>query len=105
MQTGAKNLATSESIKKIEKLVDDEIRREIDLSLKKAKELDTDIFGFGDIVHKFSLNDYEHMKNEWGEIFSEITLESEISSNIRSNGVITEPALTETEDSKNERKQ
>ncbi len=53
------------------------IRRDILLSLKQARTLKADIFGFGDAVYKKYPQEWKKMKPDWEEIFPSLEVEIE----------------------------
>jgi spore germination protein KC len=94
-QTNPENLTTVATFAQLEKLQNDLIRDEIVSSLEKAKYLNTDIFGFGEEIHKKYRNQWKQLEKNWEEIFPSIQVEIEIDSKIRSAGLISKPAVPE----------
>ncbi|MDD5017853.1 MAG: Ger(x)C family spore germination protein [Eubacteriales bacterium] len=94
-QTGTVNLATLMGIGEIEALVKEEILNELTLALKKAKELNADIFGFGEVLHQHYSKEWEGIREDWDTVFSKVKVNIEIETNISGAGIITEPALSE----------
>jgi spore germination protein KC len=66
----------------------DAIRGEILAAFEKARELDADIFGFGDAVYQRYPKEWESMKDRWDEIFPDIELEISIQAKLRLMGRI-----------------
>ena len=94
-QTGTVNMATIMGIGKIEEKVKEEIANEITLAIKKAKELNADIFGFGEEVHKYHSKEWDAMKDDWETLFHEVEVNIEVEAQIVGTGIITEPVLPE----------
>lgn len=95
-QTCHKNLATPEGFKELEKLQSEEIKTEILASLAKAQDMGTDIFDFGEELHKFDASAWKDMKDNWQAVFPTVQMDIEIESHIRAAGVIIKPALPES---------
>jgi spore germination protein KC len=78
-------------IGKIEKLVEKEIKKEIQSSVKEAQKLRTDIFGFGDSVHKANPKLWKKLKGNWNDYFADIEVNVKVDSYVRREGVRTNP--------------
>lgn len=78
-------------IGKIEKLVEKEIKKEIQSSVKEAQKLRTDIFGFGDGVHKANPKLWKKLKGNWNDYFADIEVNVKVDSYVRREGVRTNP--------------
>ncbi|WP_195575635.1 Ger(x)C family spore germination protein [Paenibacillus sp. 1001270B_150601_E10] len=68
-------------ILKLEKLTQEEIKKEIEDSIKTLQGLKTDIIGFGNIVHQYQPELWKKVKNGWSERTFP-TLECRISVNV-----------------------
>lgn len=66
-------------------------------ALKKAKELNSDIFGFGEAVHENYPNEWKHIENNWDEIFKKLDVEVMVDSNLQRTGRITKPLTSKQE--------
>lgn len=97
-QTGSETLTTPENVKILEQNFSQSITDEVYTCLDKAKELDADIYGFGDMVYKKYPKQWESMKQNWGEIFKNIDFELEVKVAIRGSGRIVKPAYPSKED-------
>ncbi|TCL64264.1 spore germination protein KC [Hydrogenispora ethanolica] len=69
------------------------IRREIYSALKQAKAMKTDIFGFGDAVHRSHPKQWQKMERQWDEIFPQLPVEVDVRSVIKLVGLTTKPAV------------
>lgn len=82
-QNGEENLLTLSRVKDIEKAASLEIARQINLSIRKAKQLKADVFGWGKLVE----NDYpvffREIQKDWPEIFLEVKPQIEVSFKLR----------------------
>lgn len=97
-QTGPDTLTTPENVKILEKNFSQRITDEIYTCLDKAKELDADIYGFGDMVYKKYPKQWESMEDNWDETFKNIDFELEVKVAIRGSGRIVKPAYPSEED-------
>ncbi len=70
------------------------IREDIMLSLAKAQELDTDIFGFGDAVYKKYPQEWKKIKPDWEEIFPTLEVEVQVDSKLCRPGMILQSVNT-----------
>lgn len=96
-QTSPKNLTLLPVSKALRKVKEDAIRKEVMSALKKAKKLNADIFGFGEIVHKKFPKRWRKMENEWDELFPKLEVEVQVESVMRRVGTISKPANAEKE--------
>ncbi|MCM3693323.1 Ger(x)C family spore germination protein [Neobacillus niacini] len=54
---------------KIEKEIEKKIKKEITMALKQAKKNKSDIFGFGDALHRSNPEAWKKMKSEWNDVY------------------------------------
>ncbi|WHH58631.1 Ger(x)C family spore germination protein [Petroclostridium sp. X23] len=73
------------------------IRSEVMAALKKARKLNTDIFGFGEAVHQKYRKEWKELEDRWDEVFPNIEVEVIVEAKLRRTGRITRPASTEKE--------
>lgn len=95
-QTCTENLSTLTSFEELKKLQNEAIRNEILSALKKARELNTDIFGFGELIHKKYKKEWKDIESKWDDIFPSIQVKIEIESNLEATGHISKPAVPES---------
>jgi spore germination protein KC len=60
-------------------------------TVDKAQQMETDIFGFADIVYKASPAYWKKNKNNWDKIFTKIPVQVEVKTEIRRAGVRNKP--------------
>jgi spore germination protein KC len=96
-QSSPKNLALLPVSKALGKVKEDAIRNEVMSALKKAKKLNADIFGFGEIVHKKFPKQWKKMEGKWDELFPKLEVEVQVESAMRRTGTISKPANAEKE--------
>ena len=69
-ETGEEDLSTLISINQIEENTSHIVKQQIEDCIKKVQEYNTDIFGFGVLVHRKYSKDWKEIKNQWNDIFS-----------------------------------
>lgn len=82
-----------EEIKKMEKIVSSEIKRIIQKTVRKSQALETDIFGFGDTVHRKYPRVWKEIRKEWREIYPYLPVEIKVEAKIRGTGMISDPVI------------
>ncbi|MFZ5943010.1 MAG: Ger(x)C family spore germination protein [Bacillota bacterium] len=88
------DLTTPENWAKLEKMKAGVIRNEILAAVKKAQDLNTDVFGFGDAFHRKYKNIWKsQLKDNWDEFFPDIEVEVVVEAKLRRTGMITKPAV------------
>lgn len=96
-QSGPKNLAKLSEVAYLEKKKAEVIRDEVMAALKKAQELDADIFGFGEAVHKKYPKQWKNLEDNWDEIFKNLQVEVAVDAKLRLMGRIITPTVPEKE--------
>ncbi|MGE7119049.1 Ger(x)C family spore germination protein [Peribacillus sp. NPDC046944] len=82
------NLNDPSIILELEKVVRKEIKKELEKTVKKTQLNKTDIFGFGEVVHRSDPKQWEGMKSEWNEAyFPKLTVKVEVEAFIRRSGL------------------
>jgi len=90
-QTCPEDLSTSKKLEVLAKKQNEAIKTEIKAALKKAQDLDADIFGFGEAVYRKYPKQWKSMKDQWSEIFPTLDVKIEVQSAVYGTGNITEP--------------
>ncbi|MBP0725155.1 Ger(x)C family spore germination protein [Bacillus sp. RG28] len=83
-----KNEIDPKKIKKMEKMKAEAIKKEIKASLKKAQELNTDYFGFGEIIHRSYPKDWKKIEKKWDKIFPTLKVKIKVETKITSDALI-----------------
>jgi len=96
-QTCSCNLISPNSVTKLEELESEAIEAEIKSALSKAKKLNADIFGFGEIIHKKQPKEWQELKNNWDEIFPDLEVEVIVEAKLRRSGSLGRPVASEKE--------
>lgn len=91
------DLTTPEKIKTLEEKQSAVIQEEVEMAITKVKELNSDIFGFGDAVHQRYRDEWKELEANWDEIFPDIEVEVTVESKLRRSGRITSPPIPEKE--------
>lgn len=88
LETNCKiNLENPETIKTLEQNIKDELNRIIKESANLVqKEYNTDVLGYGKIIHKKNPKKWNQIKDNWDEIFKNLNLKTEINIRIEDQG-------------------
>lgn len=96
-QSCSANLVSPEAVAALEAAESAAIKDEIKSSLSKAKKLNADIFGFGEVVHQKHPKEWKELKNNWDEIFPTLEVEVVVEAKLRRSGSTGLPAISEKE--------
>lgn len=92
-QQGKGDLTTQENLEKLEdevtKYIVDNVERTISVV---QEEFGSDIFGFGQIVHRNYKDVWKEVENDWNDYFKEMSIKVNVVFNIRRTGLITKPS-------------
>ncbi|MBP2240965.1 spore germination protein KC [Cytobacillus eiseniae] len=91
------DLSKSKTIKDIEKKFNEKTKDIIMSSVEKAKELGTDIYGFGEAINRSEPKKWEDLKKKWDEEFKNTEVVVKVDLKIRRVGTIAE-SFQEEED-------
>lgn len=84
--------STSDLIEILEPATSEAIRQEVEHTLLKVqKEYKSDIFGFGEIVHRKYPKEWKSMQDNWDELFSQADIEVEVDAKITKTGKSSYP--------------
>ena len=78
-------------IESIEARQREAIEREVLAAVAKARELNTDVFGFGEAVRRKYPREWPQLEKRWDELFPILDVELEVEVKIRQTGMITDP--------------
>jgi len=96
-QTGYADFLKPENVKLLEKSEEEEIKKEIESALSKARELDADIFGFGENINQKDNKKWKTIKDNWEDQFKKLEVNVEVSAKIVGDGRIAKPFNLEKE--------
>jgi spore germination protein KC len=85
------DLSKADPITDLEKQFNKKLEEIILSTVEKAKELETDIFGFGEVIARAEQKKWETLKKNWDEEFLNTDVEVKVDIKIRRTGTITEP--------------
>jgi len=85
------DLTDPNEIKKIDEKTEKEIKKQIAKTVKAAQKLKSDIFGFGEIVHRKDPKLWKKIRNDWDNQFAKLEVNVKVDSNIRKEGIRTNP--------------
>ncbi len=89
------DLALPSAMQALEKEEAEVIRGEIMSAFKKAKELNADIFGFGEMLHQRYPKQWKSMEKDWDDIFQTIELQVSVETRLELTGQINRPVSPE----------
>lgn len=90
-QMSPEELTQPEMLKSLARRETTAIRGEIGAALAKAQELNADVFGFSELIHRSNRKKWRKMKEQWDQIFPTLQVEMDIRCVIRSVGLIIPP--------------
>lgn len=96
-QSCPENLSNPEAFKLLEKKKKAVIESEIAAALKKAQKLNTDVFGFGDVINRKYPKQWKDLESRWDEFFPHIEVALTVETKLRRTGRITKSAYPEQE--------
>lgn len=91
-QSGVQNLTDKTGITLLNRLSHEVVEEEIKSAMKRSHELQADIFGVGELLHKKDPKLWEKLKDNWDKVYPTVQLEVEIDSRIITSGRLTTPA-------------
>ncbi|MBN8210419.1 Ger(x)C family spore germination protein [Bacillus sp. NTK071] len=78
------------NLEELENKVENDVKDKMEKSVKAAKELNSDIFGFGTLLYRSNPNEWKVMKKNWDDDFQEVKVNYEVHATIPRLGTITE---------------
>lgn len=87
------DITTAPVLLALERRQADLIRQDIQASLEKAKKLNTDVFGFGETIHRRFPREWRLIKDRWDETFQHVEVDVRVLTKIRSLGLATSTPL------------
>ncbi len=93
------DLTKPENISKLEKEYSDNIKERVLTSIQKVQdEFQSDIFGFGEVIHRADPQAWKGLKNNWDEHFTNLDVNVHVKGDIRRLGTITESFQKKTKE-------
>lgn len=93
-QTSSDDLANPKAFSMLEKAEADVIKEEVMSALKKSRELNVDIFGFGDTLYQHYPKEWSKIEKDWDTIFQKLHVEVCVEAKLRKTGRITKPIMS-----------
>ncbi|MCM8709509.1 Ger(x)C family spore germination protein [Clostridium sp. SYSU_GA19001] len=88
------DLTKPESIEKIQNDLENEIKQRIEGVLEKTqKDLQCDIFGFGEALHRSNPKQWKTLKNNWDEKFADLPIDVKVHCEVKRLGTTINPVL------------
>ncbi len=88
------DLTETKSIDELEKSYEIELREIIQQTIETVQEqYKTDIFGFGQAIHRSNPKKWAKIKNQWDEMFTDLTVNVEVDLKIRQTGSVSNSFL------------
>ncbi|OLS40321.1 Ger(x)C family spore germination protein [Bacillus sp. MRMR6] len=85
------DLMDQKVIMKLEKKVEEKIKMQVEGAIKEAQKQKSDVFGFGEKVHRADPKYWKKVQDEWNEHFAEIETEVKVDFHYRRSGIRTNP--------------
>jgi spore germination protein KC len=83
----------------MEKAVEQQIKKELTLAVEQAKKNKSDIFGFGEAIHRSYPKEWKKLKKEWHDVhFPDAKVEVDVEAFIRRTGLRNKPLISTKED-------
>lgn len=83
------DISKPKNILELEEAKKSAIEKDVSLALTKAKEMNADIFGIGEAIHRDYPKEWKKLEQEWDSIFPNLEIEVRVSSKLRRTGLIT----------------
>jgi spore germination protein KC len=92
------NLTDPTEILDIEKALEKEIKRELEKTVKRTQKNKSDIFGFGEVVHRSDPKKWRNMDNNWDDAyFPKLKVKVKVDAFVRRTGLINNSYLSNME--------
>lgn len=93
------DLSKPEKIKELNKKYQHSIKENIEAAIKKVQEdYQSDIFGFGEVIHRTDSKAWKHLQQNWDQEFAKLEVTVNVKAEIRRLGTITESFQKEIEE-------
>ncbi|MFE5319278.1 Ger(x)C family spore germination protein [Paenibacillus sp. NPDC056579] len=85
------NLTTEENLQRLEKITESHIQANLEKTINSVKrQYKSDIFGFGEAIHRTLPRDWVDLKNNWNDHFVELPVHVSVDVKIRRIGTLTD---------------
>ncbi len=86
-ETGEEDITNVQSIHAIEEATSKIVEDEMTATLQKVQRMKSDIFGFGQALHRKNPKEWKELKEDWNEIFASMTFEISVKTKVQRAGV------------------
>ncbi|WP_051254558.1 Ger(x)C family spore germination protein [Halobacillus kuroshimensis] len=81
------SIGEPEGIDQINLALEEEIETIVQSAIVAAQsDFESDIFGFGQAVHRYEKNDWKTLESEWDEVFKDVRVQVDVKAEVRSRG-------------------
>jgi len=80
------DLTKSKTLYDLEKAMEQKVKSNVERALRKAKKLNSDIFGFGEAIHRADPNYWQTAKKDWDKHFPSLPVQIKVDAKIRQMG-------------------
>jgi len=94
-QSGTANLTDPDNVPALLNASESAIKAEIQNTVAKSKELNADVFGFGECINRKYPDQWKEMKNNWDALYRNITVNIEVKAKVDGSGRIVMPLSPE----------
>jgi spore germination protein KC len=93
------DITKGKTMRKIEKGVEKEIKKQIENAVEQAQKNKSDIFGFGEAVHRSNPKEWKKLQPEWNDTyFPKLEVSVEVNAYVRRTGIRNKPYLSNLKD-------
>jgi germination protein, Ger(x)C family len=92
-ETVPQDFIKPENIKSLENKLNRAIRKEITAALGKSRQLDTDLFGFGEAIHQKYPKEWRILEPKWAQTFRSIPIQLKIKVKLTEFGLSVKPLV------------
>jgi spore germination protein KC len=82
------DLTKTQTISQLEKEAEENMKNIVNSSVAKAKQLDTDVFGFGEVIHRADPKYWKTVEKDWNKVFKDVTVNVKTDVKLRRTGTI-----------------
>ncbi len=93
------HLSDEKTIGELEKKTEKKMKETINQTIEAAqKQFESDIFGFGEAIHRSNPKEWKKIKGQWDEEFSELTVNVKVDIKLIHTGTVNNSFLEEIKD-------
>jgi spore germination protein KC len=95
------NLTDPHVLLNLENALEDEIKKEMKIAIKRSQKKKSDIFGFGEAVHRSYPKAWKKLKHEWNDVsFPKLDVDITVDAFIHRTGLRNRPYLSDIENNR-----